>query len=117
MGTAEIDALLGPWLRSFLLTLVLEVPVFVLLARGIAPPLRAALAAAAGSCVTHPLLWFAWPLVVSDYTRYIVSGELLAALAESVVFCALARPVPWSRALAASFIANASSYGVGLVVV
>jgi hypothetical protein len=111
------------WFQAFAFTLAVEVPVFAAVARlpaGPAPKARAplwrlAVAGAAGTCVTHPSLWFLWPQVVSDYTTYIVSGELLVAAIESATFFALAQPITWRRAVAASLSANAASFGLGLL--
>jgi len=111
------------WFEAFAFTLVVEVPLFVAVARlPVGPPRktraplwRLAIAGAAGTCVTHPLLWFAWPLAVRDYTTYIWSGELLVAAIESATFFALARPIDWRRAVIASFTANAASFGLGLL--
>jgi hypothetical protein len=110
------------WLEAFAFTLVVEIPLFVAVARlgaagagGRRAPLwRLALAGAAGTVLTHPLLWFVWPRVVHDYTAYIASGELLIAAIESATFFALARPITLARAIAASFIANAASFGLGV---
>ena len=109
------------WAAAFAFTLIVEIPIFALIARlpgglpaGRRLPLwRLALAGAAGTCLTHPLLWFVWPRVVHDYAAYIASGELLIAIAESATFFALARPIALRRAIAASFVANAASYGIG----
>jgi len=107
--------LLAYWFRSFAFTLVVELPIFFVVSRGLVPAWKALLAGAAGTCLTHPLLWFVWPFVVRDYAAYVASGELIVAVVESFVFHALARPVPLARAVAASFIANAASYGAGLL--
>lgn len=106
------------WWRTFLFTLAVEVPLFVLVARlgagGVKiSPIVLACAGAMGTCVTHPFLWFAWPQVELSYEAYIVSGELIVATVESFTFFAIARPIRLSRAVAASFIANAGSYGIG----
>lgn len=53
--------------------------------------------------------------MIREYVPYIASGELLAAAAESAIFYVLARPVSWWPAVAASFLTNAVSYGVGSV--
>jgi hypothetical protein len=112
------EAVQALWWRTFLFTLAVEVPLFVLVARvgagGVrTSPIVLACAGAMGTCVTHPLLWFVWPKVGLDYGSYIVSGELLVAIVESFTFFAVARPIGLSRAIAASFIANAASYGLG----
>ncbi len=107
------------WLRYFILTLVVEAPVYTLISRKDVPARRAVLAAVACSAVTHPLLWFAWkPMIKAiggGYSTYIVSGELLVGVIEGFIFYAVARPSKFSTALGASFIANACSYGVGAV--
>ena len=107
------------WIRAFGFTLAMEIPIFVLVGRfgsfkkNQIPIWRLALAGAAGSTVTHPLLWFVWPRFISNYTTYIVSGELIIALVESFSFWLIARPIRIRTAIAASFIANAISYGGG----
>jgi hypothetical protein len=103
------------WLSAFAFTQAVEIPIWTLLGRAAVPAWRAALAGAACTCLTHPILWFVWPRVVHDYGAYIASGELLVAAVETAVFYALARPVTLFRAVAASFLANAASYGGGLL--
>jgi len=105
------------WFRAFVFTLVVEVPIFVVLVRGAVPAWRAALAGAAGTCLTHPLLIFIWRPFCQQhglsYTEYIVIGELTVSVIETFTFYLLARPGSLVRALACSFVANASSYGLG----
>jgi hypothetical protein len=116
---AEVFSVVFPlWIRAFAFTLAVEIPIFAALARWVMKPKscpvwRLALAGAAGTLFTHPLFWFVWPHVVSDYTFYIISGELLVATIESFTFFAIARPIPLYRAILVSFIANAVSYGLG----
>jgi hypothetical protein len=111
--------------------------VFIALSRRYVPAWRGGLAGMAGTAVTHPLLWFVWaPFVVQGWRRlaqtawfaaacpdvirglpayavYVFTGELLVSVGESLTFYALARPIPFWRAVAASFLANAASYGLG----
>ena len=103
------------WSYSFLFTLAVEIPIYVLVARRSVPARRAALAAALCSAVTHPLLWFVWPRFFKHYTTYIVSGELIVAVVEALIFWAVARPKRFLTAVAASFLANAGSYGLGVL--
>ena len=110
------------WIKAFVFTLVVEIPLFVTVARfgrtadKTIPIWRLIIAGAAGTFFTHPLLWFMWPLVVANYTAYIVSGELIVATVESFTFFAIARPIKLSRAIAASFVANGVSFGLGVVI-
>jgi len=118
LAEASIDhELLMRWLRAFLFTLVVEVPIFVVLVRGAVPAWRAAIAGAAGTFLTHPLLIFVWRPFCQrhgfSYEEYIISGELTVGVIESLTFYALARPIRLTRAIACSFIANAASYGGG----
>jgi len=104
------------WFRSFLFTQAVEIPIYVAFGWGRVPLWRAALAGAACSCLTHPLLWFVWPRVIAgNYRAFVVSGELGVAVIESLVFFVLAMPVRFFRAVSASFIANAASFGVGML--
>jgi hypothetical protein len=111
------DNLFRRWLQAFIITLVIEVPFYVALARGIVPAWRAALAGAACSFITHPVLVYFWRPFCQQhgfsYTEYIVIGELAVGVIETFTFFALARPVRLVRALACSFVANAASYGGG----
>lgn len=86
---------------------------------------HAAFAGAIGTCLTHPLLWFVWTEVIRYffqgevphkylYSIYVISGELIVATIESFTFYfAAMRKFSLSRAVAASFFANAASYGLG----
>jgi energy-converting hydrogenase Eha subunit A len=53
--------------------------------------------------------------VVRDPIVFVIAGELLVATIASLTFFALARPRRFSYAVAASFIANAASYGLGVL--
>ncbi len=103
----------GMWARAFILTQVIEVPIYTAVAWKRAPTWRLALSAFCCTAITHPLLWFVWPFVVRDYTAYVISGELLIAAAETLIFFALIPKLTLPRAVAAAFLANAASYGIG----
>jgi len=119
MSEVELLRTIAPlWAKSFAFTLAIEIPIFILVARlgssiPRAPIWRLALAGAAGTCLTHPFLWFVWPRLALGYDAYIVSGELIVAVVEVFTFYAIARPIRLTRAIAASFIANGASYGLG----
>lgn len=101
------------WAIAFGLTLVLEVPAYVALAWRKAPWWHLALAGAACTAVTHPLLWFVWIRVIHDYSTYILTGELAVAVIETAVFFALVPKVTLARAFVVACLANAFSYGLG----
>ncbi|HPM77988.1 MAG TPA: hypothetical protein PK961_12920 [bacterium] len=102
--------LVARWAISFSFTLVVEMPLYALLAGATVDTRRALLAAFVCSAVTHPLLIFVWRGLFTDYNAYIVSGELLVAAIESLMFYAIARPMQFFHAVSVAFFANASSY-------
>jgi hypothetical protein len=102
-------------IQAFLLTLALEVPCAVFLAGrlGVADLRRIALLAIAGSALTHPLVWWlssAWT-ALPPWPRLLLL-EAGAVLVEGAVY-RIAVTAP--RALLLAFVANALSFGVGLL--
>jgi len=116
------------------LTLGIEVPLVLLLLRRTCSWLRSGLAGVMASGITHPLLWFVWPRIVSpyQYVWYVVTGESLVVTIEAMVyFLIVFRPgaVTGSppedspslarqmlKALGLSLAANAASFAVGMLV-
>lgn len=99
------------WLTAYLLTQLVEVPIYLIGARRLRRGRRWLLAFGA-STVTHPVVWFLFPW---DNGPWIVS----AVLSETFAFVTEA----WSGSLAGvekpwlwSLLANASSVCAGLVV-
>lgn len=88
-------------------------PIYALVGSRAAPWWKAGLAGAACTAVTHPLLWFVWSRIFSNYTTFVISGELLVAVIETLIFFALLRPIPLRLAVSAAFLANAASYALG----
>ncbi len=102
------------WLPSFVLTLAIELPLAAALMRR-DHPWKPALAAGLGTAMTHPLLWFVWPRVVSDYWLYIVTGEAGVVLLETVVYRTLIG-IGWRRAFGVAALVNAASYLLGTLI-
>jgi hypothetical protein len=106
--------LLHAWLHAFLLTTGVELAVAVpLLAPGGSLPRRAATVCLA-QLATHPAVWFIWPLFAWPHSTYLLVAETFALLTEAVVYRLVFERLTWSRALAASALANAASVVVGL---
>jgi hypothetical protein len=103
------------------LTLIFELPVYVSVARfrnkapRLAPTWRLVLGAVATSTVTHPLLWFVWRRLFRNYVAYVATGECIVVILETFIFYLIAQPIALRRAAAASLLANAFSYGCGLL--
>jgi len=101
------------WLRAFLLTQLVEVPLYVAIGWKRASLLHLAAAGAACTAITHPMLWFVWPHVVHDYTAFVITGEIAVTLAEGVVLWLLVPKISPTRAAGAALVANGASYGIG----
>lgn len=109
---------MSAWLWAFLLTEAVEVPIYLraLLARD--DPERpferwptAALVAFGASALTHPLVWFVMPRLIShSYVLMVATAEAFAVLAEA----AWLRAFGLRRALWWALFANAASVLVGL---
>ena len=121
-----MNAPLWVYLPYLALTLGIELPVVMLLLRPRCGTWRSLLAGLLASSVTHPLLWYVWPLVVSPYhyELYVATGEVLVVVIETVVLHEVAlrrvdsmvRWRRWGLALAVAMAANATSFGVGLLI-
>ena len=106
------------WLRAFLLTLVVEVPVATLLLRGFEADLRrtAALVVFA-NLASHPLVWYVWSQVLLMGTpEYVVAVEAWAIGIETVFYVVAFRGLGLGRAALVSVVANLASFAVGRIV-
>jgi hypothetical protein len=121
----------GDWLSAFLLTNILELPVYgLVLRKHLAPPWRAwALTLFVNVC-THPAFWYLFPYFdagepfVTPYVGWVLIAEACVIAVEGgLVFGALclapgASPLPLARriglALWASGMANVASAVLGL---
>jgi hypothetical protein len=95
------------WAMAFLFTQMVEVPIY-------ATGLRVGLLPAFGaSAITHPVLWFViFPYLHVSYFWLIVVSESFAFLVEAAYFAILFRR---RRALLCSALANAASFGTGML--
>jgi hypothetical protein len=100
-----------PYLLALALTLLVEVPVYVVVFRfaGILPGVRGWAAAIAVNLVTHPLVW----LVLSAHPGWFWVVEGSVVLVEAGLLWAWVRRDPGLLALTA-LLANAASAGIGL---
>jgi hypothetical protein len=102
------------WFAAFCLSLVVEVPIYLALLG--TPWPRRVCAAFGTTLLTHPYVWFVLPnplIPVLGYWGYVVVAEVLVVLVETGVCVCLDSPP--KRALLAAGLANAASYGVGVL--
>ncbi len=97
------------WLLALLITQLVEVPIYIVLARiGVWRALSLSL-------ITHPVVWFAIaPLATSagmTMVTMLVVAELFAWLAEAALLRHF--DVSWRRAISISLAANAASVAAG----
>ena len=96
------------WLRAFVFTQVVEIPVY-----------RKLLGvrfwyAFGASAITHPIVWavFVRRVFLLPYSTRVVLAETFAVVAEAIYFHIVTRS--W-RAWPVSLLANALSFGLGLI--
>lgn len=107
--------LLHAWLVAFAITLSTELCIAVpLLAPGGKLPRRIA-AVSLAQLATHPAVWFIWPLFGWPRPLYLVVAEGFALCVEAAIYRLVFERLPWSRALAASALANGVSVLVGML--
>jgi hypothetical protein len=101
-------------LFPLLLTVALEAPIVAIVFREqmARMTLTCLVTTAVTNVVMNTVLWS----LASSYWSYIVIGELGAVTIEALVYAIVSRPRDVPRAVLASTLANAVSYGVGVIV-
>ncbi|MFH2006799.1 MAG: hypothetical protein ABI333_09465 [bacterium] len=96
------------------ITLAIEVPVVAALYSG--QRRRMALACAASTTVTNLAMNLLLVRVMADPQQALLCGEILALVLEAVTYIVVSRTRDVGRALVASGLANALSFGAGWLV-
>ena len=106
------------WMRAFLLTLAIELPIYWVIGHRFAKGWKTILGGLVGTGLSHPFLWFFWVrmFTTSQYRIYAGSGETIVILFEAVVFWLIARPIPLRYAVVTSLLANVASVSFGILV-
>jgi hypothetical protein len=106
------------WLAAFLLTVLVEAPIVVLIARRTEPDvLRLGALVLFANLATHPIVWFVITQILLVGTlSYVVVAETWAILAEAVFYAVTIGRLGWRAALAIAALANAASFLVGRLV-
>ncbi|HEY3451956.1 MAG TPA: hypothetical protein VGK67_36695 [Myxococcales bacterium] len=103
------------WLFAFLLTLAIELPLAAtLLRRHEASRARLVGKLFFANLATHPLVWFAFPLLPLPWSGTTAISETFAWLAEAAFFVVVFADLKPARAALVSLAANATSFGLGL---
>ncbi len=101
------------WLAAFVLTQVLEIPVWMWAGRKVfSSKGRNFLCAFGASAITHPVLWFAFPWGSGDYYLVLIVGETFVFVVEALWAKWWGLAHPWGI----SALANGFSLGIGLLV-
>jgi len=101
------------YLLALSITLAVEVPIVATCFSG--QRLRMAAVCAATTTCTHLAMHFILPRLVVSFGQFILVGALGALLVEAMVYWLASRPRDLGLALVASALANALSYGIGLI--
>ena len=99
------------WPGAFLLTQLIEVPVYLRAARSL-PVLKRTAYTFGASTITHPIIWFCLPWESSPYMVLLIVAECFAIGAEGLWGCCWRVPRPWLTSLAA----NATSLAAGMII-
>ena len=95
------------------ITLAVEVPIVAALYRS--ERLRMAICCALATGATNLAMNGPWLRMAGSYADYLLVGEIAALGIEAVAYVAVSREHEIGRALLASALANAASFGAGLV--
>jgi len=102
------------YLFAFALTLAVELVVAVpILAPGGGRWRRVA-GVLVAQLATHPAVWFFWPQFGWQRSTYLFVAEGFALVTEVLIYRLVFPKLPWSRALAASALANGTSVLLGV---
>jgi len=101
------------WLRAFALTQVVEIPIYSAGLRG-RPWWKRLAVAFMASAITHPFVWFLFPLLMPTRAQYwtmVVLAETFAVFAEAAWLATnrLRRAFLWA------LLANGASFSVGML--
>jgi hypothetical protein len=102
---------------SLLLTLIIEIPIVLLIARNFKIQKSVAeivFISLTASLLTLPYLWFVFPWLFG-LESYVYIGEIIVLLIESIIYWRLLE-TKFLRAIIISFFANFSSFVIGLIV-
>jgi len=100
------------WLAAFAITQIVETPIYARAQPGVSWQRRLAIGAGA-SAVTHPVVWFVIPRIVTHgWITHLLVAEAFAIGVEGLWL----RAFGVQRALLLSVFANACSVGVGLAI-
>ncbi|MFO1485274.1 MAG: hypothetical protein U1F71_18075 [Verrucomicrobiaceae bacterium] len=99
------------WLTAFLLTQVIEAPLYWIAAHTLSAPKRATYAFGA-STLTHPVIWFCLPWQTSPYVPLLIVAETFVITVEGLWGRLWNVPRYWK----ASMVANVASLCVGSMI-
>ncbi len=102
---------LNDWSGAFLLTQLIEVPIYMRAARSL-PLLKRATYAFGASTITHPIIWFCLPWESMPYVPLLIAAEGFAFGTEGLWGHCWRVPRPWLTSLAA----NATSLAAGMII-
>ena len=107
---------LKEWALAFALTQIIEVPIVVALTRAAElPAWKRAATAFVATLATHPIVWFVVPELGLGESARVSASEGWAFGAECVIYRLFLAPLGWRASAAASALANAASFGIGVL--
>jgi hypothetical protein len=109
--------LVTAWLKAFLVTVLVELPIAAALLRPAEPRLARRLAVVLFvNLASHPAVWFIYPALGLSYVPTLVISEAWAVLLEALLYRLVFEEADAIEALGISAVANGASFGIGLLV-
>jgi hypothetical protein len=103
------------WFLAFCLTLLVELPTVLVLARRLEPRRsRRVTLTLLGNALSHPPVWFVFPALGLGWLATTALSETWAWLAEAAVYRSGLSRAGWRAALGVSLAANLLSFALGL---
>lgn len=110
-------AYLLAWLRAFLFTAAVELPIAAILFRKAEPRLARRLGLAFfANLASHPAVWLIFPGIGLSYSTTVALSEGWAFGIEAIFFALVFEKSDPFHAAGVSALANGASYGLGLLV-
>jgi hypothetical protein len=108
----------GDWLRAFVLTVGVEIPVATYLLRRADPQIwRTAVLVFFANLASHPLVWYGWTQVfLFGSPQFVIAVEAWAIAIEAAFYVVAFRGLGIGRAVLVAVVANLASFAVGRVV-
>ncbi len=101
---------------AYVLTLLIETIILFLILRNKYPIKVIIVNSLIANTLTHPMVWFIFPLFGLGYALQIAASEIFAFVVEAILYLLLFEKVGWLRAVSISLLCNLVSFLTGVII-